>query len=336
MCTTPYILRTREGKILPVPCGKCLDCRKQYQNEWIFRLTQESKRALFPCFVTLTYNDDNLPIGDGEDGEPQSILVKSDLQKFIKRLRKNGGAKMKDMRYFAIGEYGSKFNRCHYHLIIIAPHIDCVDDVRKLVDKCWKFGFTLTKLANQKSFHYVCKYMNKIDARPHLVKPFRLYSRSIGLNFLTDRMIDYYLTTFDRTCLNGSCRIGLPRYYRRKLDECSKAHPWLHRAGLVYSDLLEDIIPLPGTKYFYFKDFSENFESYLEAATVSVQVMGDAQIVLYQPNRQEVWQWYVNTHKTLKDYVMDGARQLEECLIRNHLKGSHKISYNVDSKILQE
>lgn len=82
MCVNPYIATKLDGSKVCVPCGKCIDCRKDFQKEWIFRLSQEVKSCQVPCFITLTYNDDNLPIGD-VDGVPQSVLVKSDLQKFL-------------------------------------------------------------------------------------------------------------------------------------------------------------------------------------------------------------------------------------------------------------
>lgn len=327
MCVNPYIAKTKDGKSIPVPCGKCLDCRQQYQNEWIFRLTQECKRTNFPCFVTLTYNDDNLPVDvDDSSGELLGVLVKRHVQLFMKRLRKNGGDYLKDCRYYAIGEYGSKFNRPHYHLILIAPHVPNVEYVRQLVDKCWDYGFTKTKFATSGSFHYVCKYMNKLDERFHLVKPFRLYSRSIGLNFLTDRMIDYYLTTFSRTCISGSCRIGLPRYYKRKLDLLSESRPMLKRSGLCYSDLLDDVQPLPGTKYFYLKDFTENFDYYYKQATCYLTAHMDdfnedflANVI--HPTRQQVWRHYVNTHHAVQNLILQDSRLLKNCLIRNKLIG---------------
>jgi len=55
-------------------------------------------------FVTLTYNDENLPYGE--------TLHRSDFQKFIKRLRKNTGRKI---RLFYCGEYGDDTLRPHYH-----------------------------------------------------------------------------------------------------------------------------------------------------------------------------------------------------------------------------
>lgn len=135
MCVKPIPIRSgATRKVHLVPCGKCIECRRAYQNEWIFRLSQEMKHCPVPLFVTLTYNDENLPLGD--NGEvTQSVLVKSDCQLFLKRLRKNGT--LGKFRYFAVGEYGSKYNRCHFHLVIMPQKLIPVSIANKVIEFCW-------------------------------------------------------------------------------------------------------------------------------------------------------------------------------------------------------
>ena len=57
-------------------------------------------------FLTLTYDDENLPEG--------FTLVKRDFQLFMKRLRKN--YEPKKLRFFMCGEYGDDTGRPHYHI----------------------------------------------------------------------------------------------------------------------------------------------------------------------------------------------------------------------------
>jgi len=71
-------------------------------------------------FVTLTYRDQDLPpclncSSSDSCGHPS--LVKSHVQKFIRRLRK----KKLQFRYFHCGEYGDEENttRPHYHLCVL-------------------------------------------------------------------------------------------------------------------------------------------------------------------------------------------------------------------------
>ena len=88
-----------------IPCGKCVGCRSTQRRDWGLRIYHESLSHDRNCMVTLTYNDEHIP----QDGK----LSKSDVQKFIKRARKEF-----PMRYFAAGEYGEKTHRPHYHICI--------------------------------------------------------------------------------------------------------------------------------------------------------------------------------------------------------------------------
>lgn len=341
MCVNPYIAKRKDGTPVVVPCGHCLDCRKQYQTEWIFRLSQEAKRSVCPCFITLTYNNDHLPtMVDEITGEIKSVVSKRDWQLFAKRLRKIGGVHLEGMRYFAIGEYGSKYNRSHMHAIIIAPGITSASQLDKYVKKAWTDGFSRTQFATYNQFHYVCKYLNKIDEREHLVPPFRLYSRSIGLNFLTQKMVDYYLSTFDHTCISGTARIGLPRYYKRKLDELSYNVIGFKEAGLNYSAMLEDVKPVEGTKYYYLDYFTKHFGEIYEQACVHLlsvdpeNSLNVFETLCVRPTRQQVWRHYVNTTKAVRDMILEDSRLLSECKIRNKLIGAEPCDFHLSSDVI--
>lgn len=96
----------------PFPCGWCLPCRINKARMWQHRIMLESKSHIENSFVTLTYEDKNVPINDNSD----LVLYKPDLQNFMKRLRKKRGGER--IRYFAVGEYGTQTNRPHYHLCL--------------------------------------------------------------------------------------------------------------------------------------------------------------------------------------------------------------------------
>jgi len=113
--------------VVNVPCGKCENCIRRRRLEWAFRMEAELRFCKTAYFVTLTYNDDNIPItayGDPSTGEAIGgfTLSKRDFQLFMKRLRKATGDDM--VRYFACGEYGSKTLRPHYHAIIFGLKLD--------------------------------------------------------------------------------------------------------------------------------------------------------------------------------------------------------------------
>ena len=104
--------------------------------------------------MTLTYNEKTLPYG--------STLVPSDVQKFLKRLRK--ALYPTKIRYFFVGEYGDQTWRPHYHAAIFG--LDAFtgggDDGRQgLVQECWGKGYTFTGDLSLQSASYICGYVTK-------------------------------------------------------------------------------------------------------------------------------------------------------------------------------
>lgn len=98
---------TRDNyEIIQVPCGRCLGCRLDHAKMWSDRCMLELQDHDEAYFVTLTYDDQHVTLSD----ENAATLVKSDLQNFFKRLRKDG----QKIRYFACGEYGENTFRPHY------------------------------------------------------------------------------------------------------------------------------------------------------------------------------------------------------------------------------
>lgn len=190
-----------------VPCGRCISCRINKTNEWATRIMHEvaGKNAVF---VTLTYDDEHLP----ENG----TLVKKDLQDFMKRFRRNLDVKV---RYFASGEYGDRFGRPHYHIIIIGVDTS----VENIIKKSWNKGFIQVGNVTFSSARYCAKYTVKrlTGERENdykikkIISEFSLMSRMPGIGYDTaSRNHSVYF-------LNGYCVIAgkkfpIPRYYKNK------------------------------------------------------------------------------------------------------------------------
>lgn len=60
MCLRP-INKKIDGKVVQLPCGKCLECVKKYQNHWVMRLIEESKHWRYSYLLNLSYANENLP-----------------------------------------------------------------------------------------------------------------------------------------------------------------------------------------------------------------------------------------------------------------------------------
>lgn len=145
-CRHPFF--HSELKIL-LPCGQCLCCRIIRRRKWTARLILEWTFNPVACFVTLTYDNEHLP-------SPPHVS-RRDLQLFLKRLRKRISPKR--IRYFACGEYGDKFKRPHYHLIIFG--LD--QNVRTWfdVDAAWGKGIIDVSPCTPDSMQYVAGYVAK-------------------------------------------------------------------------------------------------------------------------------------------------------------------------------
>lgn len=114
-----------------IPCGKCLGCYLERARDKAVQLSLEKMNPEYKedemWFITLTYEDDLLPIHSYVDATTGEIFSGcstelKDLQNWIKKLRDNHPEK--NIRYMAAREYGSHTLRPHYHLIIFGLPLD--------------------------------------------------------------------------------------------------------------------------------------------------------------------------------------------------------------------
>lgn len=111
------------------------------------------------CFLTLTYDRENLPYG--------GTLEKRHFQLFMKRLRKF--CYPERIKYFMCGEYGDRYRRPHYHACVFG--IDFPDKTffkekngHKLyrssaLEKLWPLGSSLIGDVTFESAAYVARYI---------------------------------------------------------------------------------------------------------------------------------------------------------------------------------
>lgn len=183
MCKTPITITIkRTDEKTSVPCGRCPLCLARRVSGWSFRLMQEDKVSLSSHFVTLTYDTDHVPIS----GRGFMSLQKRDVQLFFKRLRKVNDNKLK---YYAAGEYGTKWGRPHYHIILF----NCDPDT---IHASWQQGSIHTGIVSAASVGYTLKYMCKpsripVHANDDRVPEFSLMSKNLGL------------ITSQKKCLSG-------------------------------------------------------------------------------------------------------------------------------------
>ena len=178
-CTSPFKLKGSEGQIHLLPCGNCMACRVARNREWAARLLHEKTQHKSSVFLTLTYAPEKIP--------PFDSLSKTELQKFMKRLRKNLGPRK--IRYFACGEYGEKHGHAHYHLIVFG--LSHTNSDKDCVKKAWPYGFTYFGSVTYSSCRYVTAYiLKKITGDKatgeygECEPPFALMSKGLGRKFV--------------------------------------------------------------------------------------------------------------------------------------------------------
>ena len=236
---TTHIKDANMGQLLTLPCGQCIQCRINRQEEWAIRCVHESKSHPEETnhFVTLTYDETNIP--DSHSLEKQQLLD------FIRALRKRTPNKI---RYYASGEYGDKGGRPHYHALIFNLPITDLTPLRRnkngewlyqslWLEKSWQKGECPIGQITWQSAKYAAKYTQKIyksrdqqeiadhysrsdGQRQWQVQPeFQIQSRGLGLLHLQKFYKDHYPLDF---CIINGKKKQLPSYYDyalKKIDE---------------------------------------------------------------------------------------------------------------------
>lgn len=175
-------------KTIEIGCGQCLMCRIEKAKEWQKRIIAESKMHKNNWFITLTYDNENLPVKefvkikfDQDTGEVLEMgevatahLVKKDVTDFKKRLLEHYREKYghTGIRFFYCGEYGEKTQRPHYHIIFFNLPIpdlqlyklnrqgQAMYNSKTLTEK-WGMGHVVIGSLTYESAGYVARYVLK-------------------------------------------------------------------------------------------------------------------------------------------------------------------------------
>lgn len=160
-----------------VPCGQCIECRiAQARNNAAQCYAEFKTSNKNECwFLTLTYNDEHLPLHTTIDTTTGELfegisLSKKDAQNFIKLLRYYYPDR--NIRYMISGEYGEETKRPHMHAIIFNLPLD---DLKpwganeagqkyfrsKRVEEIWGKGQVIIGAVTFDSMNYTARYVEK-------------------------------------------------------------------------------------------------------------------------------------------------------------------------------
>lgn len=220
-----------------LPCGQCIGCRLNHAESWAIRMTHEAQLHDQNCFITLTYNDENLP--------PNGSLNYDHVTKFIKKLRKVLSKTQYKIKYYRVGEYGENLSRPHYHLILFGfdfsaklryhgeenEHIHWRTKngnkyyVSTLLSKLWGVGHAELGEVNYNTCMYVAKYITKkVNGRQKTAhyggleqeKASMSKKEAIGKQWLQQYWSDIY--PHDH-CIHNSKKLKVPKYYDKWLEK---------------------------------------------------------------------------------------------------------------------
>lgn len=230
---------------ISLPCGKCIGCRIAKSREWALRCVHESQMHAHNSFITLTYDDQHVPVSYSLDLRHWQL--------FMKRLRFEVGTKL---RFFACGEYGDQGQRPHYHALIFG--YDFHSD-RKIythrnknpvwrsdqLQRLWQFGNHEIGAVNFQSAAYCARYVMKkrggekaadhynrvspIDGERYNVRPeFAVMSRRPGLGTTWFEKFKADAFPSDFLIVDGR-KVRPPAFYLDKLEEDEQTPIKRHR-----------------------------------------------------------------------------------------------------------
>lgn len=218
------------------PCGKCPVCRMKYRKQMALRIYMEKciDKPAYSYFMTLTYNDENIPIDNG-----RQCFNKAHVQTFFDSLRHALRPFGYSLRTFLTCEYGEEGYRPHYHFIALLYGSNGEKFSRHgfnhLCQKYWTYGFTYDGTLTPYSILYCTAYALKDDEFLErdwkgfeAGKPFRLFSLRPGLG-LTDTCVNWWTdyvfndgeirSGIHIKLIHGSLSSGIPVGVKRKLSE---------------------------------------------------------------------------------------------------------------------
>lgn len=227
MCNNPKyfnnIKDARTGKLIPIPCHLCAGCRIDKRKWWERRITSEYIKYR-SAFVTLTYDEKNLPYNEGGI---YPTVRKNDIRLFIDRLRHRINKKekipkncTKKWHYAACTEYGSARARPHIHLILLG--VDWLNQMKD-IRACWKLGICDIKPIKRGGIRYILKYIDTMQGKELNAKKYTDTGREIPkLLFSKGLGKDFIISQQENISKYGCAKIGnrfipIAQYWKNKL-----------------------------------------------------------------------------------------------------------------------
>ncbi len=298
-----------------IPCGKCDECLSKRAIDWATRCSHEISCHEENSFLTLTYDDDNLP---------SSFVIKDLFKNFIKRLRKEIKT---DLRYIVSHEYGSQTQRPHHHMLAFGYNPSNQEYLRKAPSgeplftsdqllKLWPHGYHSIGTANEKTAYYIASYSLKsakhIVTHPDSGEPVEVTdsmdaSKNPAVGF------NYFIKNAEQLVYSGD---PLPRYYLKLLQT---AHERLEKKLIKNHPISDD-----------FKKFVALSDTLLQDYENNLSIQLDKN---YRGSRQLHAKYVINKSKL--EHSNDGLREsLDSKNLDKHYERQLRYNRDLDNTVL--
>jgi len=250
MCLYPKLIENRKYKankknggvippvsdkrtlMVPVGCGKCIECKKQKARNWQVRLHEELRHDKSGQFVTLTFSDEEYKklseeITGVTDYNLDNEIATLATRRFLERWRKKYKTSVKHWLVTELGHNGTE--NIHIHGLLWTK------EKKETIEQIWKYGWIyIGDYVNEKTINYIVKYVNKTDKDHPNYNSKILTSAGIGNKYLEriDSKKNKYnpIETKETYTTRQGIKLNLPIYYRNKIyTEEEREKLWLEK-----------------------------------------------------------------------------------------------------------
>lgn len=218
--------------LVPVGCGKCIECKQKKAREWTVRLNEEIRENKNGKFITLTFSDESIKqlseeikglSGYDLDNEIATLAIRRFLERWRKKYKKS-------VRHWIATEIGGNgTENIHMHGIL------WTNESKETINEIWKYGHTWEgEYVNERTINYIVKYISKVDEKHKEYNSKILTSAGIGGGYMKriDSERNKYRGKETREVYKTrqGIKMALPIYYRNKIySEEEKEKLWLDK-----------------------------------------------------------------------------------------------------------
>lgn len=241
--------RYKGKQTIKIDCRHCMNCmiKRQQNIEFLAKkeLLYTYKKGKSAAFVTLTYDDNHLPVNK----EGFYTLNRKDIQLWLKNMRRQMDYYNEKIPFKVMycGEYGDgthsttntgvSTHRPHYHLVIFGLN---TSQVKKYTRKLWKHGLCDIGELSFGGIRYLCKYMTKatpdkdvkfLRETVNVQNPFFYHSIGLGKEWINENINKIVEDGFTYN-INGKINL-FPAYIMRYVS---------YKTGINYIPYVKDYL----------------------------------------------------------------------------------------------